>query len=181
MSRNLFEIEQSMMNLLEYGVDDTTGEIVETEEEFNALYDSIQLDLQTKLDNTNCLGKIIDGEIEVIDKEIKRLQSEKKARENKKEWLKNRVDLFVRRQFTDENGNLDVEGLNAYKLNLPHSKISYRKSNSVDVYNFENLPEKYIKTKIEKSPDKVAIKDAINNGETIEGAKIVTNYNIQIK
>lgn len=181
MNRNLFEIEQSMMNLLEYGVDDTTGEIVETEEEFNALYDAIQLDLQTKLDNTNCLGKIIDGEIEVIDKEIKRLQSEKKSRENKKEWLKKRVDEFVRRQFTDENGNLDVEGLNAYKLSLPHSKISYRKSNSVDVYNFEILPEKYIKTKIEKNPDKVAIKEALNKGENIEGATLVTNYNIQIK
>ena len=32
MSKNLFEIEQSMMNLLEYGVDDETGEVVESEE-----------------------------------------------------------------------------------------------------------------------------------------------------
>ena len=108
MSRNLFEIEESMMNLLEYHVDDLTGEIVETEEEFNALYDSILLDLHTKLDNTNCLQKMIDGEIDVIDKEIKRLQTEKKARENKKEWLKNRVDFFIKRQFTDENGNINT-------------------------------------------------------------------------
>ena len=78
MSRNLFEINESMMNLLEYNVDDQTGEIIETEEEFNQLYDSILLDLHTKLDNTNCLTKLIDGEIEVIYKEIKRLQTEKK-------------------------------------------------------------------------------------------------------
>lgn len=181
MNRNLFEIQASMMNLLEYGVDDQTGEIVETEEEFDALYDAIQLDLQTKLDNTNCLQKIIDGEIEVIDKEIDRLQKEKKSRERKKEWLRNRVDFFIRQQFLNENGELDTEGLHQYKLTLPHSKISYRKSDSVDVYDFEHLPEKYIKTKIETSPDKVAIKNAIKDGEEISGAKIITNYNIQIK
>lgn len=181
MSRNLFEIEESMMNLLEYHVDDLTGEIVETEEEFNALYDSILLDLHTKLDNTNCLQKMIDGEIDVIDKEIKRLQTEKKARENKKEWLKNRVDFFIKRQFTDENGNINTEELKKYKLELPHSKISYRKSDSVDVTNFEELPEEFIKTKIEKTPDKVAIKNAIKDGNTVNGAKLVTNYNIQIK
>ena len=35
MSKNLFDIQDSMMNLLEYHVNDETGEIVETEEEFN--------------------------------------------------------------------------------------------------------------------------------------------------
>lgn len=181
MSRNLFEIQESMLNLLEYNVDDQTGEIIETEEEFNQLYNSIQLDLQTKLDNTNCLQKMIDGEIDVIDKEIKRLTAEKRARERKREWLKNRVDYFIKNQFTDANGNLDTEGLNKYKLDLPHSKIGYRKSDSVEVIDIKQLPKKYIKTKIEESPDKIAIKDAIKNGKEVKGAKIVTNYNIQIK
>lgn len=180
MNKSLFDIQDAMMNLLEYNIDED-GVLVETEEEFNELYNSIQLDLQTKLDNTNCLQKMIDGEIEVIDKEIKRLTAEKSARVHKKEWLKNRVDTFVKRQFTDENGNLDEEGMHKYKLELPHSKISYRKSDSVEVTDFENLPEEYIKTKIEKNPDKVAIKNAIKGGKEIKGAKIVTNYNIQIK
>lgn len=181
MNKNLFEIQDAMMTLLEYAVDPDTGEIIETEEEFNELYNSIQLDLQTKLDNTNCLQKMIDGELEVIDKEIKRLTAEKSARVRKKEWLKNRVDAFVKRQFTDENGNVDEEGVHKYKLDLPHSKISYRKSDSVEVTDLETLPEEYIKTKIEKNPDKVAIKNAIKDGKEIKGAKIVTNYNIQIK
>lgn len=180
MSKNLFEIQDAMMNLLEYGVDED-GVIIEDEEEFINLYNSIQIDLNTKLDNTNCLQKLIDGEIEVIDKEIKRLTAEKSARVHKKEWLKNRVDAFVKRQFTDENGNIDEESVHKYKLNLPHSKISYRKSDSVEVTDLETLPEEYIKTKIEKNPDKVAIKNAIKDGKEIKGAKIVTNYNIQIK
>lgn len=181
MNKTLFEIEESMYNLLEYGVNDETGEIVETEEEFNALYDSIQLDIQTKLDNSNCLCKLLDGEIDVIDKEIKRLQSEKKSRENKKEWIRKRVDGFIRRQFTNENGELDTEGLNSYKLSLPHSKISYRRSNSVNITDINSLPKEFIKTKIEESPDKTAIKKAIDNGQEIKGAEIITNYNIQVK
>lgn len=181
MNKNLFEIEQSMMNLLEYGVNDETGEIVESEEEFNELYESIKLDIETKLDNSNCLCKVLDGEIEVIDKEIKRLAAEKKSRENKKEWIKRRVDNFIRRQFTNENGELDTEGLNAYKITLPHSKISYRKSDSVDVYSIDLLPTKYIKKKVEEIPDKTAIKNDIKDGKEISGAKIITNYNIQVK
>ena len=178
---NLFEIEQSMMNLLEYGVDDSTGEIIETEEDFNNLYNSIQLDLQTKIDNSNCLCKLIDGELEVIDKEIKRLQTEKKSRENKKEWIKKNVDNFIRRQFTDENGNLDSEGLNKYKLELPHSKISYRKSESVEVNDVSLLPKEYRKEKIEVSADKVELKKVLKSGKEINGAKLVTNINMQVK
>lgn len=181
MSKSLFDIEQQMYDLLEYNVDSETGEIIETEEEFNKLYESIQIDLQTKLDNTICLTKLIDGELDVIDKEIKRLTAEKKAREKKKDWLKNRVDGFVRRQFTDENGTLDTEGLNKYKLTLPHSKISYRKSTSVDVYDLNAVPKEFVKIKTETSPDKTAIKNAINDGKEIKGAKLVTNYGIQLK
>ena len=180
MNKTLFEIQDDTMNLLEYHVDED-GVIIETEEEFDALYDSIQLDLRTKLDNTNCLQKMIDGEITVIDKEIKRLTAEKKAREAKREWLKNRVDYFVKRQFTDENGNIDFESIHKYKLDLPHSKISYRKSDSIEITNFDLIPSKYIKKKVEENPDKVAIKEAIKNGKEISGAKLVTNYNVQIK
>ena len=52
----------------------------------------------------------------------------------------------------------------------------------------ELIPEGKVSTtrfvganKIEKNPDKVAIKNAIKDGKEIKGAKIVTNYNIQIK
>lgn len=181
MGKSLFDIEQQMYDLLEFNVDSETGEIIETEEEFNKLYDSIQLDLHTKLDNTICLNKLIDGELEVIDKEIKRLTAEKSARIRKRDWLKNRVDNFIRRQFTDENGNLDTEGLNKYKLTLPHSKISYRKSTSVDVYDLNAIPKEFIKVKTETSADKTAIKSAINDGKEVSGAKLVTNYGIQLK
>ena len=181
MNKTLFEIQDQMMNLLDYGGDSETGEIIEDEEEFNKLYDSIQLDLETKLDNTNCLCKMLDGELDVIDKEIKRLTAEKKSRENKIKWLRSRVDYFVKRQFTNDNGELDTEGVHNYKLSLPHSKISYRKSESVEVTNQDLIPSKFIKKIVEEKPDKVAIKEAIKSGKDVSGVNLVTNYNLQIK
>lgn len=181
MNKTLFQIEQSMYNLLNYGIDDETGEVIQSEEEFDKLYDSIQVDINTKLDNTNCLCKILDGELEVIDKEIERLQKQKKARENTKKFLKNRVDFFIRKQYIDENGNLDGEGLNKFKLELPHSKISYRKSENVNVLNTNDVPEEYLKIKTETTIDKQKIKDVLKSGKEVSGCELVTNYNMQVK
>ena len=181
MNKTLFEIEQSMYNLLNYGVDDETGEVVQNEEEFYKLYDSIQLDINTKLDNTNCLGKLLDGEIDVIDKEIERLKKEKKRRENTREFLRNRVDFFIRKQCANEDGSLDKNKLLNFKLDLPHSKISYRKSESLNVIDEKNIPKEYTKTKVDITIDKNKIKDAIKKGIKIDGCELVTNYNIQVK
>ena len=181
MNRSLFDIEQSMYNLLNYGVDDETGEVVQSEEEFNKLYDSIKLDINTKLDNTNCLCKMLDGEIDVIDKELERLQKEKKRRENTKEFLQKRVDGFIRRQFTDDDGNLNSDKLLKFKLDLPHSKISYRKSESVNITDEKNIPKEYMRTKIETTVDKNKVKEAIKKGIKVDGCEIVNNYKLQVK
>lgn len=181
MNKTLFEIEQSMYNLLNYGVDDETGEVVQSEEEFNKLYDKIQLDINTKLDNTNCLVKVLNGEIDVIDKEIERLTKEKQRRQKTIEFLSNRVDYFIKKQFTDENGVLDGKGLNKFKLDLPHSKISYRKSESVNIIDEKMIPKDYYKEKVEYSIDKRKIKDAIKNNINVFGCELKTNYNLKVE
>ena len=181
MNKTLFQIEQSMYNLLNYGVNDETGEVIQSEEEFDKVYDSIQIDINTKLDNTNCLCKLLDGEIDVINKEIERLQKEKKSRENTRTFLKNRVDFFIRKQCINEDGFLDGEKLNKFKLDLPHSKISYRKSENVNVLNTNDIPEEYLKIKTETTIDKQKIKEVIKSGKEVSGCELVTNYNMQVK
>ena len=100
-SRNIFDIKDSMMNLIEIGVDDTTGEIAQTEEEFALMYDKVELELTTKIDNTNCLSKSLKGEVALIDKEIERLQSLKKQKEQLSNWLLKRVDAVLKLQYTN--------------------------------------------------------------------------------
>ena len=43
------------------------------------------------------------------------------------------------------------------------------------------LPKEYVKEKVELSADKTALKKDIKNGKEINGAKIVTNLNMQVK
>lgn len=65
------------------------------------------------------------------------------------------------------------------KIETEMFRISFRKSESVEVDNAEVLPEEYLVVK--KSVNKKAIKEALKNGETVEGARIVANNNLIIK
>jgi hypothetical protein len=66
-------------------------------------------------------------------------------------------------------------------LKLKEYDLFFRKSESVQIYSEEDIPTKFIKEKIEKSPDKIAIKDAIKAGETVPGAQLDIKENLQIK
>lgn len=58
---------------------------------------------------------------------------------------------------------------------------SCRKSEKVmvDEYAVEALPDQYKRVKIEA--DKTSIKEALKNGEVIEGCELIENYTLQIK
>lgn len=182
MNKSLFQIKDEMSQLIEYGCNGD-GEIAQTQEEFNQMYDEIQLELTTKIDNTNGVIKMITSEVEMIDAEIKRLQALKKSAQQRNEWLKNRIDFVIRQQFTDEDGNVDLVELNKYKLKLPHSQISYRKSESVEIIDEDKVPKKYKTVVIEEKPNKTKLKEYLNTLSKRETkyAKIATNVNISIK
>lgn len=59
-------------------------------------------------------------------------------------------------------------------------KISYRKSTSV-VVDENSLDDAWFNEKVTKTPDKTALKKALQAGEKIEGASLLTKNNIQIK
>jgi hypothetical protein len=67
------------------------------------------------------------------------------------------------------------------KIESPLIKLSFRKSESVEVINEAQLTDQFTTTKTTVTPNKVAIKEAIKNGEVVEGAVLVTNFNLQIK
>lgn len=186
-SRNIFDINDSMMNLIEMGVDDTTGEIAQTEEEFALMYDKVELELTTKIDNTNCMSKSLKGEIALIDKEIERLESLKKQKEQLSNWLLKRVDAVLKLQYTNEEGVLDIEGLKkaVKEINkkLPHSSLSYRTSNSIEIVNADLVPTEMKNVTIEEKISKTKIKEYFdtNNITECEYAKVKTNCNLSVK
>ena len=124
--------------------------------------------LQSKAIDYSYVIKQLDSDCEQIDAELKRLQQLKKVRTNLVERLKNTI--------SDAMNLYEVE-----KIETPLIKLSFRNSESVEITNEQQLDARFIVTKTVTSPDKKAIKDAIKNGELVEGATISYNKNLQIK
>jgi hypothetical protein len=122
----------------------------------------------SKSENYAYITKQFDGEIDIIDNEIKRLQQAKRSREKTIERLKATIELAML--------TFEVD-----KIETPLIKISFRKSESVEVENVNELPNEYKVIKLTESADKLKIKDAIKSGILIEGCSIKTNKNLQIK
>lgn len=124
--------------------------------------------LQAKGISYGYVIKSIEAESDIIDAEIKRLTQLKKVRDNAAERLKTTL-----KQAMEMYGVLE--------LKTPTLKISFRKSESVEIIDMDLLDEKYITKKTTEMPNKTEIKEALKRGEVIEGAELRTNNNLQIK
>ncbi len=112
--------------------------------------------------------KRIRADIEAYKVEIDRLLKTKKSLENKEEFLKSVLDENMRaRKLT--------------KFDDVSCKISYRKSEKVEIEDLDRLSEEFKKSITTINPDKIAIKDALKQGLKVDGATLVESLNIQIK
>jgi len=122
--------------------------------------------LKEKAINYGYVIRSFEYDNDVIDAEIIRLKQLKEQKENAIDKLKNAV-----------SDAMQLYGIE--KIDSPTLKLSFRKSESIEVS--ENIDKKYLIEKTTLQPDKQAIKKAIKDGKQVEGAVLVTNYNIQIK
>lgn len=122
--------------------------------------------LKEKAINYGYVIRSFEYDNDVIDAEIKRLKQLKEQKENAIDKLKNAV-----------SDAMQLYGIE--KIDSPTLKLFFRKSESIEVS--DNIDKKYLIEKTTLQPDKNAIKQAIKQGEQVEGAVLVTNYNIQIK
>ena len=139
-------------------IDGETGEVID----FDKL-SGLVMERENKLEGVALWIKNLDATTKAIKAERDALKERQEQAEHKalmlREWL---------------SGALDGE-----KMETPKVKVSYRKSTAVEVD--DRLPKKWCSKKIVYTPDKIAIKTAIQNGKKIAGAKIVERQNIQIK
>ena len=152
---SLYEINQDIMNCIDF----TTGEILDDEK-----LQELQMEKSEKIENIALWIKNLESETKAIKDEINVLRERNELKERKIEKLKQYL-----------TGNVEK------KFETSKVIISYRKSVSVNITDESKLEEKYIKTKIETSVDKMAIKEAIKNGITVSGAELIEKQNIQIK
>lgn len=139
-------------------IDSETGEVIDVER-----LSGLAMEREIKLEGVALWIKNLEATAKAIRAEREVLKARQEQAEHKaialREWL---------------SGALDGE-----KMETPKVKVSYRKSTAVEVD--DRLPKKWCNKKIVYTPDKFAIKTAIQNGKKITGAKIVERQNIQIK
>lgn len=186
---NLYEIDSRLRELENFVYDDAcpknlvnveTGEIISEEEFFN-MFNNIQMALTDKIENTMCYYKNLMSDVEAFKAEEEKLKKRRIAKETYAEKLKQYINNYIMSLHIDEKGVLNKEELNKWKMETPKIKLSYRKSESVNITNENAIPNEYKKEKVEISVDKTALKKDIKSGKIIDGAEIVVNINMQVK
>lgn len=176
---NLYEIDQRLLNLETYGVDTETGEVAVSEEDFQRMYEDIQMDMENKLINTACYIKNVQSDIEQIKAEEDRLKKRRQSKEKAVERYKKAMDNVIKHRLNDIDN--DFDGCNKWKIDDPKAIISYRKSTKLEIIDADLIPKKY---KTEEVVTKISTEDitkALKNGEKVKGAELVKNLNMQIK
>lgn len=161
MSMTLYEIDSAIVGL----VDDETGEITDEQ-----LFDALQMERDAKIENIGLYYKDLTAEAKAIKEEEQALAARRKAAEAKAERLKHLLDYALQGQ----------------KFSTPRLKVSYRKSQTVEVsdgfvaWADEHRPDLLVYA--DPKPSKTAIKDAIKHGGIPEDmARIESHENISIK
>lgn len=162
MSRALYHIQQELSVINEELIS-SGGELTPELESKLAI---TQTELSEKARNYGLVILSNESDITAIDAEIKRLEALKAPLQATNKKLKETV----------ANAMLSF-GIE--KVESPLCKLSFRKSEAVEVFDEAQLNQKYFNYK--PTVDKTTIKADLKEGIDVAGARLVTNQNLQIK
>lgn len=152
---NLYEIDNEILGC----VDAETGEIFDEEK-----FESLAMERDKKLENIALWIKNLTAEAAALKAEKQAFADRQKAAENKIESLKSYMSAY----------------LAGAKFETSKVKVSFRKSEYLDIAEGAAIPEQFLKYK-EPDIDKTELKRAIKAGTEIPGVTIEERKNIQIK
>lgn len=154
--RALYEIEDDILGC----VDTETGEIIDPEK-----LDALEMEREKKIEAVILWRKDLLAEAEAVKKEADVLSKRAKSCENKAEQLKNYISY----------------ALNGEKFKTDRCSVSYRKTSGVVLDDIYKVSAKFWGDIKESWISKTKIKEAIEKGETVEGAHIEERQSISIK
>ena len=159
----LFSIVDSVQRVLELGTDRETGEI----SNFTLQrLDKLELTLDAKLTNTALYLKGVEAERDAVAKAAKELADRAKIHTRQADRL--------RKYLADNMERAGHEGLSD-----PRVKLGWRSSTAVVVDAGASLPVELLCVKT--TPDKKAIGDLLKAGTEVEGCRLETRKNLQVK
>ena len=151
---NLYEINHEIMSCW----DEETGEILDVPK-----FDAMQMALEDKLEGIGCYIKNLEAEAAALKVEEDAFVARRKKAENKAASLKNYLAGFL-------------QGCPFETLRV---KVSFRKSESLEVAEGTIVPEEFLKYKVEVN--KAELKKAVKGGLVLDGVQLIQKQNIQIK
>lgn len=152
---NLYEIDSAILEC----VDIETGEVFDADR-----FEELSMTRDAKVENICLWIKNLKAEAEALKAEKDAFAQRQKAAENKMESLKRYI-----------SGYLEGTAFESAKV-----KVSFRKSESLEISEDAAIPEQYLKYKA-PDVDKVELKKAVKAGLQLAGVSIVESQNIQIK
>ena len=152
---NLYEIHHEIMSCW----DETTGEILDVQK-----FDSMQMALEDKLEAIGCYVKNLEAEAAALKTEEQAFAARRKRAESKAASLKNYLAGYL-------------QGCPFETLRV---KVSFRKSESLEVSEGAAIPEEFLRYK-DPEVDKAELKKAVKAGLVLEGVQLIQKQNISIK
>ena len=163
---NLYDLDAQIQEIIENGfiINEDTGEVIF---EANDLSD-LQNYFDKKVDNIVSYIKNLEALTNAIDEEEKTLRQRKKIAQNKADSLRKYVANFLISK--------DMK-----KFETARTRLSFRKSTSVNITDFNAIPSDFVTKKKKKKISKTDIKNALKKGETVAGAELLEKNNLVIK
>ena len=158
---NLYELKENYMRVLEL--------IENGEEGLEDTLESINDTIELKADGYARMIRNLEGNVTALKAEIDRMTDRKKSIENNIERLKENL----------KNAMIET-GKEKIKTDLFNIKVADNPY-AVNVIDETLIPEKYFKVEIIRKLDKLSLRDAIKNGEEIQGAELTQGKGLRIK
>lgn len=159
--RTLFKIREDLLTLLD-STDPETGEYLAGYDEIHAL----QMEREEKRKSVAIYIKSLKVFLDAL----------KKARDD----INKRIKQTEKRiEYLSEMLKADLDG---EKINEPEVVVRYHTTrNVVQIAEGTKLPDEFMRIKVTEEPNKTALKEAILEGEIIEGVQLIDKVSLVIK
>ena len=136
-------------------------------------WDALDDAFDVKADNTACVIKELEARVEAMKAEAKNLTERAQADQRHADALRRRLAFYM-------------QELEIPRLETARNKLTFRRSEAVEIDEEIFVPwaqahgDEYLTYKA-PTPNKTAIKAALKDGVTVQGARLEERQNLQIK
>ena len=158
----LYQISDAIRQALDHiELDEETGEILSAD----ALH-AVEAEASEKIEATALYLRELDAEAKAAKEEADRMLARVKSMQKRSDYLKAML----------------LEALHATgKVKTARVSVSIRTSKAIEVADGVTLPDAFVTVRTTTTPNKTALKEAIEAGADIEGVRLVERESVQIR